>query len=282
MAWFPRASKKEIKPGSNDPAIKVVGVILHVDAGNSSSLYNYFNGPSGGIESHFHIRLDGTVEQYRDTGREADANYKANSFVDGGTRKGFVSIETQGYENGEWTYQQLKAIKDLLVWLSDTHDFDLEVATNPRGPGVGYHVMFGAPGAWTPSAKTCPGPKRIAQFNKEIVPWMRARSKPKPKPETPKNPKVDLSDVIRAARKDPGGPQGHLTAKTSVMIVENALVKEGLLAKKWADGSFGTKTIEAYAKWQRRCGYTGADADGVPGRASLNKLGDKYGFDVVS
>lgn len=100
-----------------------------------------------------------------------------------------------------------------------------------------------------------------------------------PKPR----PRVSLSALRRAARSDPGRPQGGTTpgAADDVKIVEAALDKENLLSPKYArDGSFGSLAVEAYAAWQRRCGYTGKDADGIPGRASLTRLGRKYGFSV--
>lgn len=178
MALCPFARHRLIPPGSNDPSITAVGAVLHVDAGNAESLYAYFNGPSGGIESHFHIAKDGTIEQYRDTSREADANYRGNSWTSGGRRYGLISIETQGYGSGEWTSAQLASIKRLLAWLSDEHNFPLRVAPSWQGPGVGYHVMFGAPGPWTPVAKSCPGPDRIEQFNDDIVPWMSSGADP--------------------------------------------------------------------------------------------------------
>jgi hypothetical protein len=43
------------------------------------------------------------------------------------------------------------------------------------------------------------------------------------------------------------------------------------------DGFFGPETQEAYAAWQRKCGFRGADADGLPGKVSLQRLG----FDVT-
>lgn len=172
MAWYPDALAMNIKPTSIDPPIKVVGAILHVDAGNNESLYEYFKHRSGGIESHFHIPKHKPIEQYRNTGREADANWKANSFWRGDTRCGFVSIETQGLEYGTWNKKQLNDIKNLLVWLSDVHDFDLKESAGPYRNGVGYHTMWGSPSAWTPVAKSCPGPNRIRQFNRIIVPWM--------------------------------------------------------------------------------------------------------------
>lgn len=289
MAWYPNARKREIRPGSNDPRIRVVGAILHVDAGNAESLFDYFDGPSGGIESHFHVRRDGTVEQYRNTGYEADANFKANSFLDDGVRKGYVSIETQGLEDGEWTGRQMRSIKDLLTWLADTHGFPLRECRNAKDPGVGYHTLFGAPGPWTPVAKSCPGPDRKRQFRDVLVPWFKDASKPDPKPAPKPRPKprpkpavepVRLDRVVAAAKRDPEARAGTFTGKRHVEVVEDALVREGLLARKYADGHYGTATLAAYAAWQHRLGYRGDDADGVPGADSLSKLGKKYDFAV--
>lgn len=168
--FCPFALNKNIPPGSNDPRISPELAILHVDAGNAHSLYNYFNGPSGGIESHFHVRLDGVIEQYRSIWYEADANYKANPRA--------VSIETQGYGAGTWNTKQLEALKALLVWLHREAGIPLQKASGPYGRGIGYHVQFGAPGAWTPVAKSCPGPGRIAQYENDIIPWTKVAMKP--------------------------------------------------------------------------------------------------------
>jgi hypothetical protein len=65
--------------------------------------------------------------------------------------------------------------------------------------------------------------------------------------------------------------------------VEAALVAEGLLSTTFAkDGSFGTVTIKAYAQFQRRLGFSGKDADGIPGLDSLKQLGRKHGFMAVA
>lgn len=170
MAWMPNAVHKNIRPGSSDPAIDVVGVILHIAVSEGKSLFDYFNGRSGGIESHFYIRRDGTIEQYRSTGYEADANYKANSFYQGGRRKGYVSVETQGMGHGDWTAAQMRSIKRLISWVHAEHDIPLRKAHTPFGGGVGYHSLH--PWVWTPVAKSCPGPDRIRQFNNDILPWL--------------------------------------------------------------------------------------------------------------
>ncbi|MDQ1035700.1 peptidoglycan hydrolase-like protein with peptidoglycan-binding domain [Streptomyces sp. V3I8] len=97
---------------------------------------------------------------------------------------------------------------------------------------------------------------------------------------TPAKPVVDLSNLIAAARRDPGLPQGGTTHKKDVLVVEKALVAEGLLPARWADGSFGTRTVEAYAALQRRYGFSGGDANGIPGQTTLSRLGRQHGFTV--
>lgn len=168
--FYPGAINRNIPPGSNDPAIKPRVAILHVDAGNASTLYDFFRLRSGGIESHFHVRLDGTVEQYRSIYWQADANHLANDFA--------VSIETQGYGPGEWTDKQLAAIKALLLWLNKEAGIPLRKIDKWDGSGIGYHTQFGAPGKWTPVAKSCPGPARIAQYHGILVPWFAVATKP--------------------------------------------------------------------------------------------------------
>lgn len=93
-------------------------------------------------------------------------------------------------------------------------------------------------------------------------------------------PDVSLSELISAAETDPQKPDQSTTNWAVVYPVEQALAKEGLLSASLVDGHYGTATVAAYAAWQRRLGYTGADADGIPGRASLAELGEKYGFVV--
>lgn len=164
MAWFPAAVRKPIAPGPNDPRIKPRVVILHVAVSEQPSLFGYFNGPSGGVESHFYIRRDGTTEQYRSTDYQADANTDANDFA--------ISVETQGMERGEWTAEQLAAIKALILWCHDTHGIPLVRCPAWDGSGIGYHTLF--PGRWDKRGASCPGPERKLQFNQIITPWLTA------------------------------------------------------------------------------------------------------------
>ena len=177
MTIYPGARYRPVSGLEKDPPITPVGIILHVRDGEGSSLFDYFDGLSRGIESHWYIDYKGNVEQYRDSLREADANYHGNSWIKNGKRYGFHSVETEGLEKGEWTTAQLIALKQLIRWDAKVHNFPLQRANAWNGTGVGYHTMWGAPSQWTPHRKTCPGPKRIRQFNSILIPWMTATVK---------------------------------------------------------------------------------------------------------
>ena len=98
-------------------------------------------------------------------------------------------------------------------------------------------------------------------------------------------PTVDLSQLISAAKKNPPA-KGQPVTYSGVKPVEKALVAEGLLDKRYADGHFGTTTIHAYSQWQKRYSrnhrlrWRGGDVNGIPGYTSLKALGDKHGFNV--
>ena len=206
MALYPKATWRPVVGVDKDPPIVAVGVILHVRGGTGDSLFGYFNGPSGGIESHFYLNNKLDWEQYRDTDREADANYKGNSWVVDGIRYGFLSVETEGGANGAWSDGVIAELQEFLMWASTEHKFPLRKATGFHGTGVGYHVQFGAGlglDAWSNAAgKVCPGPERIAQYYNTIVPWMNADPTPKADPPTPAHQEIDM---FTAETKNPGG-----------------------------------------------------------------------------
>jgi len=86
---------------------------------------------------------------------------------------------------------------------------------------------------------------------------------------------VTLPEAVRAAAARVAG------RAQSVRIVEAALTAEGLLSPSFAkDGRFGAPTITAYSQWQRRRGFSGKDANGIPGKETLKALGQFHGFAV--
>lgn len=95
-------------------------------------------------------------------------------------------------------------------------------------------------------------------------------------------PDADMEAVLLAAQWDPVKTGTGVTPGSgpSVLLVERALSARGLLAGPYVDGHFGTATRSAYAAYQRSLGYRGLDANGLPGRTSLVRLGSGR-FDVV-
>ncbi len=93
---------------------------------------------------------------------------------------------------------------------------------------------------------------------------------------------VDMEQVLLACQVDPpkAGTGTTPGAEAHVLAVEQALRAKGFLAAAQVDGHYGTATLDAYAAWQRSLGYSGLDANGVPGRTSLTQLGAGR-FDVV-
>jgi len=88
-------------------------------------------------------------------------------------------------------------------------------------------------------------------------------------------PLVDMEAVVKAAQWDPVRADSGITAGAgpSVQLVEAALRDRKMLGATYADGHYGTKTVAAYAGWQKLLGYTGIDANGLPGKTSLTALG---------
>ncbi|KAA9379214.1 peptidoglycan-binding protein [Microbispora cellulosiformans] len=88
-------------------------------------------------------------------------------------------------------------------------------------------------------------------------------------------PRVNMEATVKAAQIDPRRSDGKPTpgARAGVLLVERALRDRHLLDAKWVDGYFGTTTVVAFARFQRSLGLTGLAADGLPGKASLTRLG---------
>ena len=252
MALYPKAIKKLIPPGPTDPVIRARVAILHIAVTEAESLYDYFRERSGGVESHFYIRRDGTVEQYRDTAFEADANWHANPFA--------ISIETQGMGSGEWSKEQIAAIKELLLWINANHAVPLVVAPKWDGAGVGYHILFMS--EWAGGPRACPGPDRIKQFNAVLVPWMKAHvssphNPPTPPPVTPKPPPpASPPPPVFKTRK----PKAVGLTKRGAGGVLVAVYQRILRVQ--ADGIFGPYTEKAVKTYQSKRGLA---SDGVVG-----------------
>ena len=83
-----------------------------------------------------------------------------------------------------------------------------------------------------------------------------------------------MSKVVLLSQLRPGAHND------SVLVVQKALAQAVGLDFSSGPGTFGRHTQDAYAKWQRQLGFSGARADGLPGLESLQELGARFGFVV--
>jgi peptidoglycan hydrolase-like protein with peptidoglycan-binding domain len=179
----------------------------------------------------------------------------------------FYGFECENLGDGQdpWPAAQLLAIEKVAAALCRRHGWTER--------SVIGHLE------WQPG-KSDPRGFTMASMRDRVRARLGTQTPAQPLP-APRRPVVDLSQLVAAARRDPaakGTPVTYAGART----VEAALVDEGLLARQRLDGHFGKDTLAAYAAWQRRLGYTGAAADGIPGRTSLTRLGARHGFQVVA
>ncbi|KUF19593.1 N-acetylmuramoyl-L-alanine amidase [Streptomyces silvensis] len=186
----------------------------------------------------------------------------------------FYGFECVNLGDGEdpWPEVQVEAIARAAAGICRAHGWDERSVighlewqpgkVDPRGP-IGHR---GGPALTMAKIRA-----RVAELLDDDTP-------PKPKPPAKV---VDLSRLVAAARRDPA-QSGTPVSYAGARIVEDALAAEGLLAKKYVDGHFGSTTVAAYRAWQRRCGYSGAAADGIPGRDSLAALGRAHNFTVTA
>ena len=87
--------------------------------------------------------------------------------------------------------------------------------------------------------------------------------------------KVNMERLLIAAQLDEYRVGNHTTpgAVKSVKRVQRALLRRHISVA--VDGNFGAQTMNGYAQWQRRLGFSGLDASGIPGEGSLKRLGGR-------
>lgn len=165
-------------------------IILH-SLGNG---YNFDAGvewlrdPSNPLEAHIAVRKDGYRVQLVPYTMRAEANYHANRRPDG---TGALSVETDSSVAAEepWSDDQVASIIEWCATRCKEFDIPPRLCRTPDDPGIGWHIMFGSPGEWTPARKVCPGPARIEQVKNIILPGIqKALFTPIVSPSTPSTP----------------------------------------------------------------------------------------------
>lgn len=289
--WMPGAARHSLgNTGAMDggPARAVWHITSNSKDWTFANELGWFTG--GGVSVAPHLLWDpfsGEITQFfpadsRSLSLQNDGSVRTNR-----TGRYCIQIEcvfTQGETVSGKTYNTVadtpyKGLDSIVAWLRS-----LGIPDGwPAGAPTGFHRQDVSLDFWLNhgghyghnmvpgNSHVDPGPMPAGMF-----------ASPTPAPQPTSKPKVSLAHIVYAARHDPAAAQGHTTYRAEVLVVERALAAEKLLASQYVDGSFGSKTVAAYAALQRRYGYSGSAADGIPGKTSLTRLGDKHGFTVTS
>ncbi|WP_446038829.1 peptidoglycan-binding protein [Streptomyces sp. SID1121] len=301
MARFSGATWKPISVNyTKNGQDSVRGVVIHIMDGTYAGTDSWFRNPAAQASSHFGTSRTGQLCQWVDTANRA--------WAQAGGNRTWLSIENEGKGGDALTDAQLTRCAEVLAWAHKTHGVPLQLTTDPNGRGLGYHGMGGS--AWG-GHTSCPGSRVVAQLPEILKRAKAIAGGSTPGPSTGTYT-VKAGDTLSGIGKALGikwetlaqlngikapyviKPGQKLKTKASapqyapfpgaayfkaspnsalVTAMGRRLVAEGCSA--YADGP-GPRWTEAdrksYQKWQRKLGFTGADADGWPGASSWAKL----------
>jgi peptidoglycan hydrolase-like protein with peptidoglycan-binding domain len=288
--WMPGAARHSlgnIGAMNGGPPRVVWHITSNANDHTFANEYGWFTG--GGADVAPHLLYDpftGQIAQFFPADSRSLSLQNAGDVRTNRTGKYCIQIEivfTEGETVGGKKYNAVrdtpcKNLDQIMAWLRSLGIPDVW----PGGSPTGFVRDTVSLDAWTKlgghyghnqipgNSHVDPGPMPDLFAHAPVTP---------PKPAV--KPKVSLARVVYAARHDPAAAQGHTSYKAEVLLVEKALQAEGFIATGYVDGSFGTLTAAAYKAWQKRLGYSGTAADGIPGKTSLTKLGKAHGFTVT-
>lgn len=203
------------------PRIQVRGVVFHSIVGSAEAAYGKFLNSSS-LESTGIIKLDGTVFQIMESDERADANAAGNAY--------YASFETE--DNGDpdhfpWTSEQVDTIVRLALWYHAVHGVPLERIPEHGGYGFGWHVMHGldhyeggqlykkGPSPWTAvRGKTCPGMLRQHQFDRVVLPQIRAGGAPTEEEEL----MAAKDEILKAIADEGAETRAHTQATFNSLV----------------------------------------------------------------
>jgi peptidoglycan hydrolase-like protein with peptidoglycan-binding domain len=271
MARNPAAVWRPLPENATEPLIRPTQLIIHSAVSPAASLYGYFSRRDVTVESHFYMQDDGDLEQYIDTGRQADANYKASVRA--------ISVETWDGGNPDqrpFTAKQMNELVDLAVWCHRTHGIPLVRTPAWDKPGIGGHSDY--PGLWTNvRGKTCPGLARRPQVA-EVIARARAavagRPAPAPAPIPPRPVPTNATVEVNMAKLPvlaEGAGMNSPNGNGHVRIMQRLLQAHhhNLDAEGGVDSKFGPGLKRELASFQKARGLV---ADGICGAQTWQRL----------
>lgn len=154
-------------------------LIFHSTGTLASAAANrrYFEQMKVAVESTFIVGLtaDDPTLQVMDSTDKADAN--------GASNRRAISVEVVGTGDMPFTEWQVSELVRIGRWAVENHPIPRVRIPDPVEGGTGWHVMFGAPSAWTTvRGKVCPGSRRITQLREVVFPAI-FRTETTPAPE---------------------------------------------------------------------------------------------------
>ncbi|MEU5149744.1 CHAP domain-containing protein [Streptomyces yangpuensis] len=162
----------------------------------------------------------------------------------------------------------------------ETYIYTIEGNTNDSGSAEGNGVYLKKRGRRDTYTYGYGYPKFEGGIKSADPAYANQAPAPAVPPAAKPKPVVYVSHINAARAKDIPAATGHTTYPAEVKLVEKALVAEGFLSAQWADGSWGTKTQDAFDAFRRSIGLTGNDAKGSVGTYSLGRLAAKHGWTV--
>lgn len=153
---------------------------------SAAANYRYFRRGDVPVESTLIVDYDGGALQVMEAYEKADANMSAS--------RRSISVEVVGLASEPYTPQQVERCIDIGRWALAHHPIAPRQCPAHDASGIGWHVMFGAPGPWTAvRGKECPGGQRIAQVRDLIIPALTAPPKPPAPPTLTEDPDMRVA-----------------------------------------------------------------------------------------
>ncbi|MGW0756120.1 peptidoglycan-binding protein [Streptomyces sp. NPDC002814] len=237
---------------TNNGQAEVRGVVVHIMAGTLAGTDSWFRNPQARASSHFGTGKAGALYQWVDTSDRAWAQASGNT--------AWLSVENEGQGGDTLTDAQLDRNAQVLAWAHEKYDVPLQVAAGPNGRGLGYHAMGGS--AWG-GHTSCPGSRIVAQLP-EIVRRAKQLASNGTAPAEPARYQVTINGLAYGY----GAKGDHVTKVGRALVAK----RHGDHYKSGPGPNWTDADTLNYAEFQRSLGYSGADADGVPGETTLRKL----------
>lgn len=252
MARMPGATWIGPTPNqTTDGMVEVRGLVLHIQEGNEQGSEAWFKNPAAEASSHFLNPKTGNLRQLIDT--------KDRAWAEAGGNAHWVSVENEGFVPDALTASQVANVAALLAWLHTEYAVPLQSTDDVNGKGLGWHGMGGA--AWG-GHTGCPGDAIKAQRPAIVAAAKTILG------IVPNQPKPAYEPFPGAAFFVAGRRSPIIAAMHKRLVTEGC----GRYASSANADVWGSGDLRSYAAWQRKCGYVGAGANGIPGPTSWSKL----------